>query len=346
MEDAVKLLKNQLVVLEAELKEMNTAITRLELASTSAATLAPIRVEQRERQERIAQLKRMIEAAAPISLDASRPTAFSQKTVATTRRNLTEVMERVKELRAAGKIKGRRQRLPLDDCYDLIKSNAKVHAVVMAQFWAQVSGDKDQNNGLCWTVREPFKVNRIKGNLVKTIYIAALQTKLPAVRLSCILHGVAIDEDSSMRNTCGNEQCVKPTHQTQGRLKEKRVKKQKPSSLPPAPAPINLQETSDYQEYILELLQDQKEDGKAIEGMTFREAERILVTDRGLIPDRDSMIKAIRLEKNGKCRFHQVTEPGPNCGKIFLCGYVYKNSGRPVVPNPVVQERFKLAYER
>jgi hypothetical protein len=235
--------------------------------------------------------------------------------VATTRSELPEIRERVKELKATGKLKGCKSRLPLEDCYDLIRNFAHVKTVVADQFWAQV--DKSETHGECWPAKEEFKRNTTKKSLVKALYIPALGTKMPAVRLCAVLLGLELDEDTGMRNTCGNDQCVKPAHYRSGRERDKRRKKETWHTAPTVAAPAPLDEMEDYQQYIYELLMDQKEEGAPGVGILFRDAEERL---RGTIPTKDAMIKAVRLEKTGKTRFYL----DPNTTRLFLTGFPRK----------------------
>lgn len=323
--DAIlKDLRNQQREAEAEVKEFNTMIVKLELMGTSQTSLSTIRAERKVKEQNVARIRRMIDAAIPVEEEApSKPIAFVQKSVATTRSELFEVQQRIKELRAAGKIKGRKSRLPLDECYDLIRTSPRTRQVVADQFWVGI--DKSEAHGDCWLAREEFKRSAGKNSLVKALYIPCLGTKVPAVRLCSLLIGLELDEDSNLNNTCGNSQCVKPAHFRAGR--ERTKKKQKISrSMPMVPDPMPpLGDMEDYQQYILELLMDQREDGRVNEGIPFRVAEQILVADREEIPNKDAMIKSVRLEKAKTNRFYLS-----DTGRLFLSGFP-RRTGIPVV---------------
>jgi hypothetical protein len=311
--DLISKIKLQLHLVEAKLKEMNTVIAQLERMGTSPESLKPIREERDLYEKELALLVRMLQASIPLSSETKVEShGFTQRVVATTRSIVPEVQARIKELQISGILKGRK-RLPLPDCYDLIQNNPNTHSVVAEQFWQQVN--KSSVDGECWLVKEPFKINSLKKNLVRCVYIPALGCKIPAVRLCCILEGMDVKDDKTLRNSCGNPQCIRPTHNDQQRKKPK-LKKDKPVGSMPTMAPEKAQE--EYTSYIFELLQDQEWDKKANEGISFRDAERILVTERKDIPDKDSMIKAIRFEKAGNKRFHLAEN-----GKLYLTGFPF-----------------------
>src|SRR5271157_636246 len=132
----------------AEIKELNSMIAQLELRGTSSSSLEALRSDRRTKEENLARLNRIMVAATDVTAEPGKPVAFTQRAVATTRSELFEVQQRVKELRAAGKLKGKKSRLPLDDCYDLLRTSPRLREVVGEQFWAQV--DKSETHGECW----------------------------------------------------------------------------------------------------------------------------------------------------------------------------------------------------
>lgn len=305
-------LREQLHLAEAEVKEINTFIARLEMMGTVSASLTSLRTDRANRISEIARIKRMINASlATTTEDSDQPVAFVQRAVATTRSELPELQVRVKELRVTGKLKGRKSRLPLEECYDMVRSSPQVRSIVAEQFWSLV--DKSETHGECWLVKEKFKRGS-KKSIVKAVYVPALGCKIPAVRLCSILIGIDLDE-SSMRNTCGEEQCVKPAHFLQGRERDKRRKKETRHTPSAIEAPAPLEEAEDYQQYVYELLADQREEGEPNVGLTFRDAEKKLVPD--MIPNKDAMIKAIRLEKFGKNQFYLNADSG----RLYLTGF-------------------------
>ncbi len=326
-------LHDELHTADAEVKELNTMIAKLEMMGTTPASLISLRADRKAKEQNVARIQRMITASVPVPDEVFQtPQAFVQRAVATTRSELSEVQQRVKELRAAGKLKGKKSRLPLDDCYDLIRINPRTRDVVAAQFWAQI--DKSEKYGECWLAKEEFKRNNTKKSLVKAVYIPALGTKMPAVRLCAVLLGLGLDEDSGMRNTCGNEQCVKPAHYRQGRERDKRRKKETWHTPPIALAPAPLEDAEDYQGYIYEQLMDQKEDGGVNQGILFRDMEKKLVPDS--IPTKDAMIKAVRLEKSQRNRFYMELLSA----KLYLTGFPRRNRSLPISPRMSGAEMF------
>lgn len=326
VDEILKSVNHERNEVSAEIKELNSMIAKLELMGTAESSLTAMRADRKAKEQNLARLNRILLAATPVTEDVveNKP-AFVQKAVATTRSELFEVQQRVKELRAAGKLKGKKSRLPLEDCYDLIRISPRTRQVVADQFWSLV--DKSETHGECWLAKEEFKRNNTKKTLVKAVYIPVLGTKMPAVRLCAVLLGLDLDEESSMRNTCGNDQCVKPAHFRSGRERDKRRKKETWHTAPTVSAPAPLEEQEDYQQYIYELLSDQKEEGAPGTGIHFRDAEAKLVFTKQ-IPTKDAMIKAVRLEKNGKNRFYLNAESA----RLFLTGFPRKATAAPLSP--------------
>lgn len=314
VDDILKTLRAQIHVAESEVKELNTVIARLEMMGTKGSTINALRIERKEREQEVVRLRRMIDASAPTVEEASGPVAFTTRPVATTRGDLPEVGKRTAELRAMGRIKGR-QRLPLEDCYDLITTSDVVRQVVSDQFWHQV--DRTEAHGECWPAKEEFKRNNLKKSLIKAVYIAALGCKLPAVRLACLLEGVAVEDDTQLRNTCGNSQCVKPCHNKQGRETTKGRKKDSPIS--GRTAVVGLDDMQEAQGYLHELLVDQQIDGESQKGLAFRTVAEQLVREEK-VANTDILVKAIRHEGRVTARFYLR----PEDGKLYLRGFPIK----------------------